>query len=176
METDTNVNDGKTEVLRTDVGEEESVRLYYLQEGNPDALVLHCSDPRFQGAFHNFLEQELNVKMPAKIVIPGSVSSFGVQTFLPKGWHAMRKQIELMAAHSKFPRVILINHDDCKGYAKIAQFIGGMSRVVSEQRKHLKLIGRYIREQYLPHAQFELYHAKIVQKDNDSFVEFERII
>jgi len=166
----------RREIQEIQTDKVESSGVYPLQEGTPDALVLHCSDHRFQEAFHDFIREELNIKMPAVIAIPGSVSSFGVQTFLPKGWHALRNQIELMTSHNKFSRVILINHEDCKGYAKIVQFLGGLSRIIGEQRRHLQLIGKFIKKEYLPNSQVELYQAKIVREDNSAHVQFEKII
>lgn len=150
--------------------------LYPLKEGTSDALVVHCSDPRFQDAFHDFIRDELGIARPAVIVLPGSIASFGVQGFLPKRWHALRNQIELMAEHNDFPRVILINHDDCKGYADVAKFFGGLVNVSTSQRKHLQNLAKYILKEHLPNAQAELYQARIVQEHVAKGVKFEKVI
>src|SRR2546428_7467448 len=99
----------------------ETTALYPYLEGVSDALVITCSDPHFQLAFDRFTNEELGIKMPCPIKIPGSISAFGVASTLPKGWYALRGQIELMTSNFKFGRVILINHDGCKGYAKVAE-------------------------------------------------------
>ena len=151
-------------------------RHYPLREGVSDALVIHCSDPRFQDAFHDFIREELGLERPAIIVLPGSTASFGVQTLLPKRWHALRHQIELMAEHNDFPRVILINHDDCKGYAGIAKFIGGLHNVSSSQRRHLHGFAQYILKEHLPNTHVELYQAKIVQEGTARSVKFEKVV
>ncbi len=149
---------------------------YPLIEGDADALVLQCSDPRFQDAFYNFVRQELGVKKPATIGIPGSTASFGVQTFLPKSWHALRKQIELMVEHNDFPRVILINHDDCRGYASVARWLGRFVNLGTEQRRHLKTLAEYLRKDYLPNSQLEMYQARIVEQESKKTIKFERVL
>lgn len=156
--------------------ETRTAELYPLREGDSDALVIHCSDPRFQDAFHGFTRRGLGLEQPAVIVLPGSTASFGVQAFLPKRWHALRNQIELMTEHNDFPRVIIINHDDCRGYTDVAKFIGGLMNVSVSQRKHLQGMAEYILKEYLPNAQIELYQAKIVRDGNVKGVRFERIL
>lgn len=144
---------------------------YPLTEGSPDALVIHCADPRFQEAFRAFVRKDLGVQMPMVIALPGVTSHFGMQAVLPKGWHALRKNIETMTERHKVARVILINHDDCKGYAKIAGYLGGLAKIGDAQRKHLHGLADFVQKEFLPGAHFELYQAHIVGKE----VEFEKI-
>ncbi len=144
---------------------------YPLIEGTPDALVIHCADPRFQTAFRRFVREELGVQMPMVIALPGVTSHFGMQAILPKNWNSMRKHIETMTERHKVARVILINHDDCKGYAKIAIHLGGIAKISEAQRKHLHGLAGYVQKEYLPGASFELYQAHIVNKE----VQFEKI-
>ena len=144
---------------------------YPLMEGVPDALCIHCADPRFQTAFRRFLSEEINVKMPMVIALPGVTSHFGMSAALPKNWSAMRSFIRTMTERHPVARVILINHDDCKGYAKIADHFGGLSKIEEAQRKHLHGVAEFVREEFLPNAHFELYQARIVGKE----VEFEGI-
>ena len=153
-----------------------TAKTYPLQTGAPDALVLHCSDPRFQEAFHDFIHEELGIHMSAPICIPGSSAAFGAQTFLPKGWNALRRQLELLTEHSKFPRVVLINHDDCKGYGSIAQYLGGLAKVGQEQKTHLKKLATFIMSEYLPGARLELYQARIVQNGSGQAVQFDKVL
>ena len=163
-------------VTQVQTQEVQTDKLYPLKEGASDALVVHCSDPRFQDAFHDFIRDELGIERPAAIVLPGSTASFGVQNLLPKRWHALRNQIELMAEHNDFPRVILINHDDCKGYAGVAKFIGGLHNISSSQRSHLHSLAKYILKEYLPNARVELYQARIVERNNIKGVKFEKVV
>jgi len=151
-------------------------RLYSLAEGEADALVLHCSDPRFQPAFRAFLSEQLNITHPALVIGPGSISAWGVQMVKPKMWHAMRQNIELMAARHPIKRLVIITHDDCKSYAKLASLLGGLPKVPGLQRDHLKKAADFIVKEYLPNATVELYHAAIVTESNMRQIRFDKVI
>ncbi len=83
----------------------------------------------------------------------------------------MRKHIETMTERHKVARVVLINHDDCRGYAKIADHFGGLANIANAQRKHLHGLADFVQQEFLPGASFELYQAHIVGNE----VEFEKI-
>lgn len=151
-------------------------RTYPLTEGVPDALVIHCADPRFQDAFRRFLAEELGVRMPAVIAISGAVGYFGVSTALPKHWYSMKGHIGNMVERHSFSRVILINHDDCRGYAKVANLLGGIAKVPEMQRRHLTALAEYLRKEFLPAASFELYQARIVPAAAGRAVRFEKVV
>jgi len=162
--------------VKTGTKDKDKVEFYPFTEGDSDSLVIHCSDPRFQDAFYEFTRKELGLKRPAPIIIPGCTASFGVQGFMPKRWHALRSWIELMTEHNKFQRVVIINHDDCKGYSSIAKFIGGLTNIAMSQRKHLHDMAGYILKEYSPNARLELYQARLVQNDDSRRVRFERVV
>jgi hypothetical protein len=113
--------------------------------------------------------------MPIVIALPGATSHFGMQAALPKNWNAMRWNLRTMTEHHKVGRVVLINHDDCKGYAKVAEYFGGLAKVGDAQRKHLHGLAEFIGTEYLPGASFDLYQAHIVGDANKREVEFEKI-
>ena len=148
---------------------------YPLTEGTPDALVIHCADPRFQGAFRAFLKDDLGIHMPMVIALPGVTSHFGMQMIFPKNWYAMRSHIKTMNERHEVARLVLINHDDCKGYARIADKLGGLGRVPEWQRRHLHGLAEFIHKEYLPQASLELYQAHIVGQGVPREVEFEKI-
>ena len=151
------------------------MKQYPLIEGVPDALCIHCADPRFQTAFRQFIREELGIKMPMVIALPGVTSHFGIQNVVPKNWYSMRKHIETMTERHKVARLVLINHDDCKGYAKIVQYLSGFVSVSDAQRKHLKGLAEFVHKTYLPNASLELYQARIVQNGEERMVEFQKI-
>ena len=148
---------------------------YLLTEGTPDALVIHCADPRFQNAFRSFIKEGLGINMPMVIALPGVTSHFGIRGILPKNWYAMKSHIRTMTERHKVARVILINHDDCKGYVKIAVHFGGLAKVIEVQRKHLHGLAEFICKEFLPGAKFELYQAHIVENLGNREVEFEKV-
>ncbi len=147
-----------------------------LLEGAPDALVIHCADPRFQEVFRAFLKNELGIRMPMVIALPGVTSHFGMQMVFPKNWYAMRSYLKTMTDRHDVARVVLINHDDCKGYAKIADKLGGLVKIPEWQRKHLHGLAEFIKKEYLPRASLELYQAHIVGEIGTREVNFEQIL
>lgn len=148
---------------------------YPLIEGTPDALVIHCADPRFQEAFWSFVREELGIRIPMVIALPGVTSHFGMQAALPKNWNAMKSHLQTMTERHNVSRVIIINHDDCRGYARIASHFGGLAKIGDAQRKHLFGLAEFIRREFLPSAQFELYQAHIVGDPGQREVKFEKI-
>ena len=110
------------------------------------------------------------------IALPGVTSHFGMQALLPKNWNSMKSYIRTMTERHQVARVVLINHDDCKGYAKIAVHFGGPAKVLEAQRKHLHGLAEFVRKEFLPNASFELYQARIVWSSEGREVEFEKII
>ena len=109
----------------TEVAEkvDEKRKYYPFHDGaKPDAVVVHCSDPRFQEAFGRFVKEELGIEHSAPIVVPGSVSSVGVELVMPKHLKTLKDNVEMMLSMGKEPRLILINHEECKAYAKLSGF------------------------------------------------------
>lgn len=148
---------------------------YPLIEGKPDALVICCADPRFQRAFGEFIYSELKIRMPMVISLPGVTSHFGLQDVFPKNWYGMRQSIETMTGRHKAERLVIINHDDCQGYAKVAKYLGGIEGVPKAQLRHAAKLGTVIQEKYMPNVNIELYQAKIVDAGPVQMVEFEKI-
>lgn len=149
---------------------------YPLTEGVPDALVIHCADPRFQEAFRVFLKDELDIRVPMVVALPGVTSHFGMQMVFPKNWYALKSYLKTMTERHDVARVVIINHDDCMGYAKVADKLGGLARVPEWQRKHLYGLAGFVRKEYLPHASFELYQAHVAGEAGTRQVSFERVL
>jgi len=97
-------------------------RTYKLDHTPPEALVIHCSDPRFQTAFRRFVTEELGLRNYAPLVIGGSVHAFGSQQFLPKNFKVLWEQIKFFIKEAGIKQVIIINHDDCKWYQAMSSF------------------------------------------------------
>ena len=96
-----------------------------LHKEQPKGLVIHCSDPRFQKAFKDFIHNNLKLKEGEyiPIVLPGSIMSLGsnISILMPKRQKVLLDNVKLMLEHNQGRpiRLILINHEDCKGYAEI---------------------------------------------------------
>lgn len=90
-------------------------------------LVIHCSDPRFQGAFHEFLTRELRLDNYALLAVPGGPQFLTALEYLPKfswtGWRWMKFLRKL----GNTGRVVLIAHEDCRWYSELP-LVGGLLR------------------------------------------------
>src|SRR5438093_11977281 len=97
----------------------------HLRSEPPKALVIHCIDPRFQKAFDEFIHGKLGFGEGEYIplVVPGGIASvcMGISAYLPKHHKILREQIQLALElyQAQEPRVILINHEDCRAYSNL---------------------------------------------------------
>jgi len=112
-------------------GRSEKDHVYYLAESKPQAIVVYCSDSRFQRAFREFVGNELHLKEGEYIpmVISGGVASLlgaaqasqGVQV------HKRPDPVFFSSGSTRFHRVILINHEDCRHYEALKIILGRYS-------------------------------------------------
>lgn len=83
--------------------------------GNP-VVAVHCSDPRYQPHFQDFLRGGLKLDRYALVAVPGGPQCLAPAQHLPKfswaGWRWMKFLVQL----TQPSRVILIAHDDCRWY------------------------------------------------------------
>jgi len=91
-------------------------RSAYTPREQPDALVIHCSDPRFQKHFHEFLRAGLGLDTYGLVAVPGGAHFLTLLDYLPKfswvGWRWVQFLVELARPR----RIVLIAHDDCRWY------------------------------------------------------------
>jgi hypothetical protein len=146
----------------------------------PKALIIHCGDPKFQKAFREFKSRELGLEEGQYIplIVPGSVASLCVGTFLPKNLKIMREQIELLLKHYPTGRVILINHEGCRSYGAMAAKLQHLiaSSIGARQVDDLKFAAGMIREiarHYGAQVNVEMYMARVRKEDGE--IVFERV-
>ncbi len=121
-------------------------------------IVVHCSDPRYQWHFHEFLRQGLGVREYGLIAVPGGPQLLARLDFLPKfswaGWRWLKFVVDLI----KPERVILINHDDCRWYFSLMA-VDDPARVRARQLADLRAIQREFSGRFA--GQIEAYHARM---------------
>ncbi|OHA14779.1 MAG: hypothetical protein A3G49_03570 [Candidatus Sungbacteria bacterium RIFCSPLOWO2_12_FULL_41_11] len=142
---------------------------------NPDAVVVHCSDPGFQEAFRLFLKGELGIEHYAPIVVPGSVSSVAPELVMPKHLKTLKDNIEFMIERGKTPKLILINHEDCKMYAKLHKAVARVLKLkqANDLVKAASLFKKLI--PVLTHV--NVYMARLdEEKKDENKIYFEKIV
>lgn len=148
----------------------------------PEAIVVYCSDPRFQLAFDQFIEKELGLPKGAflPLIIGGGAGVLGHPEQLPKEFKFLKERFELY--RDVFPslrRVVLINHEDCRYYEflkrKLLGFLSPRFAIPPEHaRVDLSLVAKAVKH-LLPHLGFatEFYYARFADTERTRVV-FER--
>jgi hypothetical protein len=131
-------------------------------------IVVHCSDPRYQWHFHEFLRNGLGVREYGLMAVPGGPQLLARLEFLPKfswaGWRWLKFLVNL----TRPERLVLINHEDCRWYLSLLQS-NDAARVRERQLADLRVIQREFSERF--NAQIEAYYARI----EDGAAAFERV-
>jgi hypothetical protein len=135
--------------------------------GNP-VVVIHCSDPRYQPHFQDFLRSGLKLDRYALVAVPGGPQCFTLAQYLPKfawaGWRWMKFLVNL----TKPSRVILIAHDDCRWY--IENRFTTESRAREKQLEDMRRAQSDIVERFGAIA-IEVYYATLT----DGVAHFQRV-
>lgn len=96
--------------------EKQSRSLAKINTTPPEALVVNCSDPRFQEAFRAFALDQLGLRNYAPLIIGGSIHPYGAKDGFADHLSALQEQIKFFVDEAKLKRVIIINHQDCLWY------------------------------------------------------------
>jgi hypothetical protein len=149
----------------------------------PEAIVLHCSDPRFQTAFEPFVENELGLTKGRYVpfVVAGGPGVLANPERRPKEFKFIRDRFELFHGYfASLQRLVLINHEDCAYYRLLAQAVPGLKEhgpdLLHWPRDDLAPIAQTIRR-LLAHLgwNIELYYARFAGTDRCRVV-FDRVL
>lgn len=132
-----------------------------------DCLVIHCSDPRFQAAFRKFTDEELGVKNPIPIIIPGGIHDL-VSPARIKAARQLREHLEFMIKRGGVRRIVLLNHEDCQWYGKWSALV--RTTIGQDIAGHLLAAAEKLAERKLG-VEVECYLAKI----EDGEIVFYRV-
>ena len=157
-------------------------KTYESVDGEPVAIVVHCSDPRFQKAFGEFIKGQLGLKDGEYIplVISGGVASLSEPLKLPKEFKFMKERIEyFLERFDSITRIVLINHEDCKHYDVLKDIIGGLflrhaPTMVERQQRDLLGVAKTLLGLFRPNLKLDLYFARFLDADHKQIV-FEAI-
>ena len=126
--------------------------------GESKPLVIHCSDPRYQPHFQEFLEKGLGLAHYALIAVPGGPQCLTLFEYLPKfGWAGWR-WVKVMEEVARPERIILIAHDDCRWYLTMG-FVRDAERLRERQIADLKAAQAKLTERFS--TAVDLYHARL---------------
>ena len=161
---------------------DQAVKIYNLIEAAPEAIVVHCSDPRFQRAFAEFIRDELKLQDGSFIplVISGGVGSLAEPLKLPKEFRFMKERLRMfLERFESIHRLILINHEDCRHYEWLHNYIGRLflqrfHSLAERQQADLKKAAELVLKLTSLKLDLELYYARFADA-RKSKVVFEKV-
>lgn len=137
-------------------------------EGDSATLVIHCSDPRYQPHFQEFLRKGLGLDQYALVAVPGGAHFLTLAEYLPKfswvGWRWVKFILDL----TRPGRVILLAHDDCRWYLD-SRFAHDPARLREKVLDDLRRVRAELAERLGPTARIELYFVHLM--DGSASVE-----
>jgi hypothetical protein len=148
----------------------EVVGQYSLETSKPQAVVIHCGDPRFQRAFRNFIEEELGIRSYVPIIILGGVHAFGFKELRPKQYKVLFEQIKYLIKEKDIKRVVIINHEDCEWYGRFSSWIMKRVPLPTKQVEDLRSAAEGLFEHFL-NIDIETYYAEL----DGERIDFKRI-
>jgi hypothetical protein len=126
--------------------------------GTPEALVLHCSDHRFQHANHEFLVEGLRLSTYALISIPGGGHFLSLERVLPKYAKIGSQAIAFHIKRARPGRFVLIGHEDCLFFKEKAQYFFTERDMAEKQAANLRRARAALAERF-PGIPVDLYFA-----------------
>jgi hypothetical protein len=159
-----------------------STKTYDLIDAAPEAIVVHCSDPRFQRAFAGFIKNELQLEEGKYIplVVSGGIGSLSEPLKLPKEFLFMRERLRMfLDRFDSIKQIVLINHEDCRHYEALQNFIGKLfmqrfASMAERQRVDLKKVAKVLLDLSSARIETKLYYAKFADA-RKSKVVFEEV-
>jgi len=124
-----------------------------------DALVVHCSDHRFQAGLQEFLNNGLKLNGNYDVLaIPGGPQCLTLVEYLPKFSWASGKWFRYLIENHELGRLILMAHQDCGWYRQLPFHLFGSSDPRQRQEEDLRRARRTLAAQF-PEVQVELYYV-----------------
>jgi len=130
-----------------------------IRRGETETLAIHCGDYRFQAAFQEFLNRDLNLDGNYDLlVIPGGPLSLTLFEYLPKFQWASWKWLRFFVEQHRVRRLILIQHQDCAFYRTMPLHLHASPEPRQRQEQDLRRVEEAMKRE-LPQLAIELYYA-----------------
>ena len=148
-----------------------------LSNVTPEAVVVYCSDPRFQSAFMKFIKKEL--KLPDGRYIPFVVAGGGGPLARPKRrkeFKFMKSRLDLFVGKFRFiHRIIIIGHQDCAYYTELGKkVLGKVRRDQHLARRDMRNIANVFRKVLNFQVRIEMFYARFTNKQR-TLVTFDQV-
>lgn len=149
---------------------------------SPEAIIIWCSDPRFQEAILSFIANDLKLEFGQYVpfTVAGGPGTLGRPMELPKEFKFIKDRLELFREHFKsIKRVIIINHEDCAYYKKLAkagELLTKLQGHCHASREDMGLL-RQVFDNMLKHlgVELDMYYARFTDESH-THVGFEQVL
>ena len=158
------------------------LKTYASMNAKPTAVVVYCSDPRFQKAYAEFISDELGLKdgefIPLAIL--GGIASLSEPGRRPMEFQFMKDRMEFLRERfDAIERMVLISHEDCKHYESLRDAIGDHFLIdgatMPERQQHdLRGVSRKLVELFKRDLTMDLFYARFADPGHKQIV-FDRI-
>lgn len=147
----------------------EVFRTFAISQRTAGSVVaVHCSDPRFQPHFQDFLRKGLALRNYALVAVPGGPQLLAPPESMPVLEEAGWRWMDFIMGLTHTERLILIAHSDCRWYAHSCPGTGALH--THRQMADLETARRSLSERF-PRLRVELYFATLEGSD----VSFQQI-
>jgi hypothetical protein len=154
---------------RTGTSPRHRSRPVVIDPDRPAAIVVHCSDPRYQPHFQDFLHGGLKLDRYALIAVPGGPQCLVLAGYQPKFSWAGWRWMKFMKSIAKPARIVLIAHDDCRWYIE-NRYVPHASEAREHQIKDMRQACAELGERF-GKVSIELFYATL---DGDT-AQFEEL-
>jgi hypothetical protein len=137
----------------------------------PEALVVHCSDHRFQAGFREFLAMGLGLSTYALIATPGGGHFLTLEHVLPKVAKIGRQSMAFHVDRARPRRIVLVGHDDCLFFRERVEFFVRGPDLNAKQAANLRR-ARAIAVERFPGLPVDLFFAHALA---DGSLEFTAV-
>ncbi len=148
-------------------------KAYNLSNKKSTAVVVHCSDPRFQEAFRHFVEDELQLKSYDPVIVPGASQLLALHNAVPKFSSGLLRYLEFLIKEHGLKKAVIIMHEDCAWYKHFVPRFVQIKGTPKEQQIEDMLAAKRLLLQEFPELEVRTFYATITP---DKKVEFSEIL
>ncbi|MBI3951122.1 MAG: hypothetical protein HY314_11795 [Acidobacteria bacterium] len=125
----------------------------------PEAVIIHCSDYRFQAAIHEFLQAELELRSYDVLAVPGGPHFASASDWLPKHFTVGKQNLRFLIEFHQLKRLILIDHSDCAFFKHRLAFFFSEPSMNDKQIANLRKARRVVQD-WFPTLMVGAYFAE----------------
>ena len=147
----------------------EAYRSRHIETTQSRVLVIHCSDPRYQPHFQDFLSAGLGLTRYGLIAVPGGCQHLSASETSEALRGHVSAWVDFMAKLMHAERCILIGHADCRWHIE-TRVEPDENRLKEHEARDLRGVQEELRMRY-PSIRTELYYAEIEERQA-TFIKF----